>query len=201
MLLFRWLSRLAPAGCCTPWARRWAGWPTLLSPTYRRRFRGQRAPGRATLRRRCARGRGRGRPHGGRDAAPVAAPARPVAPGALGGRGADRGRRWRRAAACVFLTPHLGCFEITAQAYAAALRRAQPITVLYRPARQPWLRELMETARAAPGAGHRADHAGRRAPDDARAAAGRGGRPAARPGAARGHGRVGALLRPRRPTP
>ena len=47
----------------------------------------------------------------------------------------------------VLLTPHLGCFEITAQAYA---QRFGPITVLYRPARKPWLRELIESARARP---------------------------------------------------
>lgn len=45
----------------------------------------------------------------------------------------------------IFLTPHLGCFEITAQAYA---RRFGPITVLYRPARKKWLRELVDSARA-----------------------------------------------------
>lgn len=44
----------------------------------------------------------------------------------------------------VFLTPHLGCFEVTASAYAA---RFGPITVLYRPARKAWLRELVDTAR------------------------------------------------------
>ena len=52
----------------------------------------------------------------------------------------------------VYLTPHMGCFELSAQA--AALRwSAQhgPITVLYRPARQPWLARLMETARNRPG--------------------------------------------------
>ncbi len=47
----------------------------------------------------------------------------------------------------VFLTPHLGCFEVTAQAYA---QRFGPITVLYRPARKPWLRDLVATARARP---------------------------------------------------
>ena len=47
----------------------------------------------------------------------------------------------------VFLTPHLGCFEVTAQAYAD---RFGPMTVLYRPARKPWLRELVATARARP---------------------------------------------------
>lgn len=45
----------------------------------------------------------------------------------------------------VFLTPHLGCFEITAQAYAARFGR---ITVLYRPARKAWLRELVDTVRS-----------------------------------------------------
>ena len=52
----------------------------------------------------------------------------------------------------VYLCPHLGCFELAAQA--AALRwSAQhgPITVLYRPARQPWLARVMETARNRPG--------------------------------------------------
>lgn len=44
----------------------------------------------------------------------------------------------------LFLTPHLGCFEATAQGYAS---RFGPITVLYRPARKPWLRELVDTAR------------------------------------------------------
>lgn len=47
----------------------------------------------------------------------------------------------------VFLTPHLGCFEATAQAYAA---RHGEITVLYRPARKAWLRELVETSRGRP---------------------------------------------------
>ena len=47
----------------------------------------------------------------------------------------------------LFLTPHLGCFEVTAQAYAA---RFGPITVLYRPARKAWLRELVATSRNRP---------------------------------------------------
>lgn len=50
----------------------------------------------------------------------------------------------------LLLTPHLGCFEVAAQAYAERFGSVQPITVLYRPARQPWLRELEETARARP---------------------------------------------------
>ncbi len=50
----------------------------------------------------------------------------------------------------VLLTPHLGSFEVSAQAYAQAFGREQPITVLYRPARKRLLRELEETARARP---------------------------------------------------
>ena len=56
----------------------------------------------------------------------------------------------------LFLTPHLGCFEITAQAYArrygaSGLPGAKPMTVLYRPPRQHWLLELVESARGRPG--------------------------------------------------
>lgn len=47
----------------------------------------------------------------------------------------------------VFLTPHLGCFEITAQSFAHRYGARSPITVLYRPARKPWLRDLVEGAR------------------------------------------------------
>jgi Kdo2-lipid IVA lauroyltransferase/acyltransferase len=50
----------------------------------------------------------------------------------------------------VLLTPHMGSFEVSAQAYAERFGAMQPITVLYRPARQPWLRELEEAARARP---------------------------------------------------
>jgi KDO2-lipid IV(A) lauroyltransferase len=50
----------------------------------------------------------------------------------------------------VLLTPHMGSFEVSAQAYAERFGGRQPITVLYRPARQAWLRELEETARARP---------------------------------------------------
>lgn len=48
----------------------------------------------------------------------------------------------------VFLTPHLGCFEITAPRCAAHFGHNHgPLTVLYRPARQAWLRELLRHAR------------------------------------------------------
>jgi KDO2-lipid IV(A) lauroyltransferase len=51
----------------------------------------------------------------------------------------------------VLLSPHLGCFEIVAQAYAERFGARQPLTALYRPARKAWLRELEETARHRPG--------------------------------------------------
>jgi len=47
----------------------------------------------------------------------------------------------------VFLTPHLGCFEITAQAYAQRFGGLQPVTVMFRPARQEWLNQLIQTVR------------------------------------------------------
>jgi KDO2-lipid IV(A) lauroyltransferase len=50
----------------------------------------------------------------------------------------------------IFLTPHIGSFEITAQAYAQRFGAVQPITVMYRPARYRLLRELEESARARP---------------------------------------------------
>ena len=43
----------------------------------------------------------------------------------------------------VFLTPHLGCFEITPQYYASHA----PITVLYRPPKRAFLQTLIETGR------------------------------------------------------
>ena len=52
----------------------------------------------------------------------------------------------------VFLTPHLGCFEITAQSFASKFGQyGYPITVLFRPPRQPWLRSLVEKSRQRPG--------------------------------------------------
>ena len=51
----------------------------------------------------------------------------------------------------VFLTPHLGCFEIAAQAYAARFGAARPMTVLFRPPRQAWLRDWVNSVRSRPG--------------------------------------------------
>src|SRR3954470_2821633 len=52
-----------------------------------------------------------------------------------------------RGGALVFLTPHMGCFEITAQCAA----RHTAITVLYRPPRLGWLEPLMREGRSRPG--------------------------------------------------
>ena len=52
----------------------------------------------------------------------------------------------------IFLTPHLGCFEITPQAYAARYAAAgRSITVMYRPPRKAWLEPLFARARQRPG--------------------------------------------------
>lgn len=52
---------------------------------------------------------------------------------------------WNDKRGILFLTPHLGCFEITAQYYAAH----QSITVLYRRPKQAWLGPLIEQGRGA----------------------------------------------------
>jgi KDO2-lipid IV(A) lauroyltransferase len=51
----------------------------------------------------------------------------------------------------LILTPHLGSFEVAAHAYAQRFGARQPMTVLYRPARKAWLRQMEEAARARPG--------------------------------------------------
>ena len=58
----------------------------------------------------------------------------------------------------VFLTPHLGCFEVTAQFYANNRASGAPLTVLYRRPRKAWLAPLIE--------GHRARENLRLAPAD-----------------------------------
>lgn len=52
----------------------------------------------------------------------------------------------------LFLTPHMGCFEVTAQALASRFGAVHgPLTVLYRPSRHAGLGEVMEQARNRPG--------------------------------------------------
>lgn len=52
----------------------------------------------------------------------------------------------------IFLTPHLGCFEIVAQALAQRFSAQYgPLTVLYRPARKAWMAQLVANSRDRPG--------------------------------------------------
>lgn len=149
--LFAWLSR-RPL-----WLLHWIGgaigWLTWsLSPTYRHRFQMQVAQAgidAAAARRAVA--------EAGRMAMELPflwlRPAdRPLGP-LLRVEGAELiDAAHARGKGLVLLTPHLGCFEICAQAYAERFApQYGPITVLYRPARQAWLREVMEGSRQRPG--------------------------------------------------
>lgn len=52
----------------------------------------------------------------------------------------------------IFLSPHLGCFEVTAPSAAALFgSRYGPMTVLYRPARQAWLASMLQVSRSRQG--------------------------------------------------
>lgn len=147
--LVRWLSRL-PLHLLHAWGG-WAGWLTYaLSPSYRRRLRENAALAGVTA--------------ADRRAAVAEAGRLVLEMPRLWLQPADRpireSVRWEGAeliearlghpGGLVILTPHMGCFEIAAQAYAERFGARQPLTVLYRPARQAWLREFEETARLRP---------------------------------------------------
>jgi KDO2-lipid IV(A) lauroyltransferase len=149
--LFRWLSRqplwlLHAVGA-------WAGWISYaVSGTYRRRFRANTqgaGVSRAEARRAVA--------EAGRMVLEIPTLWLRPADRPLGNRVRLEGQALVDAAhaqgkGLLLLTPHLGCFEICAQAYAEHFSaRYGPITVLFRPARQAWLREVMEGARTRPG--------------------------------------------------
>ena len=125
------------------------GWLAFAaSPTYRRRFLANAAQagyGFARVRAAVA--------HAGRMVAEAPrlwlSPVLPVCE-IRGGDSVERG--WAAGRGIVFLTPHLGCFELSVQAAAARWSpRHGPITILYRPARQAWLARVMETARSRDG--------------------------------------------------
>ena len=146
--------------------RRLAGWPLprlhalgaplgwlayLGSPSYRRRFRANAAqagvPWREARRAVAAAGRLMMelpplwlRPPGAPLPMPVHWEGEALLRRALaGGRG------------LVLLTPHMGCFEAAGQSYAERYGASlAPMTVLYRPARKPWLRDLVDQARRRP---------------------------------------------------
>ena len=150
VMLFRWLSRwplwlLHAIGGGLGWLS------YLLSPTYRTRFDANAAQ--AGVSRRCAR---QAVAEAGRLVAELPRLwMRPATQSILplirveGAEVVEQARQ--RGRGIVFLTPHMGCFEVTAQAYAECYGGGHPITVLYRPARKAWLRELIDTARARPG--------------------------------------------------
>lgn len=150
LTLVRWLARWPlPFLHALGWGIGWASW--LLSPAYRRRFEANARLGGASAGQR-------------RDA--VAHAGRLVAelpylwlrpyerslvppPQWLGAERVDAALAAGRG--LVLLTPHLGAFEVIAQAYAERWGAQAPMTALYRPARKAWLRELEETARRRPG--------------------------------------------------
>ncbi len=47
----------------------------------------------------------------------------------------------------IILVPHLGCFEVLPQSHATR----RPVTVLFKPPHQPWLRDFIERIRSRPG--------------------------------------------------
>lgn len=132
-----------------PWVHRlgaMAGWVTyMVSPTYRRRLRANLAQAlgampRGVLRAAVA--------EAGRQALELPwvliRPRREVLAQVMDVQGQEWVDRARAAGRGVlFLTPHLGCFEITAQ----YLAQQAPITVLYRPPRKEALRPVIEGGR------------------------------------------------------
>jgi KDO2-lipid IV(A) lauroyltransferase len=150
-LLFRLLAR------CPLWALHalggWLGWLTYwCSPTYRQRFHDNVMQAGIAL----------------ADARPAIAAAgrmvaemprlwlrpsdEPIAPEPVWQGTELVSEALRQKRGLVFLTPHMGSFEITAQAYAERFApEFGPVTVLYRPARKPLLRKLTDESRARPG--------------------------------------------------
>ena len=146
-LLLRWMSRWSLASL-----HRLGGWlgeaTYRLSPTYRRRF--DAAVAQAGVAPEAARGAVR---EAGRMVAELPrlwlGEAAMLVQRCEGSTHVDAALAEGRG--LLILTPHLGCFEVCAQAYAQRWGAQQPITVLYRPARQPWLRELVASSRDRPG--------------------------------------------------
>ncbi|MEH0167134.1 lysophospholipid acyltransferase family protein [Roseateles microcysteis] len=129
-----------------------AGWLTwLLSPTYRRRFAANVAQ--------AGLAPAQGRPaiaSAGRMIAETAwlwlrPPTQPLG-GMLRWDGAELiDQALAQGKGLLILTPHMGCFEVTAQAIAERWGDTHPITVLYRPARKPWMRDVVDASRGRPG--------------------------------------------------
>ena len=144
--LFRFFSRwplwlLHPLGAVLGWV------VFALSPTYRRRFLANSAlAGYSFSQVRAAVA------HAGRMAAelPRLWMGRPTPLQWEGSSCVDSA--YARGRGIVFLTPHLGCFEVTAQGVAQRYSAVHgPLLVLYRPARQQAMAEVLEGARERPG--------------------------------------------------
>ena len=151
LTLFRWLARwplwlLHAAGALLGWLTYWA------SPAYRRRFHANVAQaGVATADARPAVA------HAGRMLMELPflwlRPAGDAIRPRLDWQGeALLTEALRAGKGIVLLTPHMGSFEVTAQACAQSFAAEfGPITVLFRPARKAWVRALMMGARERPG--------------------------------------------------
>lgn len=145
-----WVSRL-PLGL-VHWVGGVLGWLVYaLSPAYRRRLRDNaaRAGVAPALRRQAV-------AQTGRMAAEVPwlwfrASSRPLAPLLTWDGDALIERALARGRGLLLYTPHMGSFEMAARAYGERFGARQPITVLYRPARQRWLARLQTTSREHPG--------------------------------------------------
>ena len=151
LTLFRWFARrplwlLHAVGAALGWITYWA------SPSYRRRFKHNArqagispADARASI------------AAAGRMVAeapmlwlrPAGVPIRPT----VRWEGVDLvAAAHARGRGTLLLTPHMGSFEVTAQAYAERFAATlAPLTVLFRPARKAALRALMDGSRERPG--------------------------------------------------
>ena len=151
LTLFRWLSRW-PLWLLHAFGG-WLGWLSyLLSPSYRRRFQANAAlAGVAPQAARAAVA------EAGRMVAELPylwmRPASASLASQIGWEGREvLDAAYERGHGVVILTPHMGCFEVTAQAIAEHYGATHgPTTVLFRPARKPWLRPLVDTSRTRPG--------------------------------------------------
>jgi KDO2-lipid IV(A) lauroyltransferase len=147
--LLRWLSRRSLRHLHAIGAL--AGWLAyLLSPSYRSRLRANAALAGVSARDRRAAVADAGRLVMELPRLWLRPPERPIADPLRWDGDALLERLLAGSRGLILLTPHMGSFEVSAQAYAERFGARQPLTVLYRPARQAWLRELEEAARARP---------------------------------------------------
>jgi len=130
----------------------WLGWlPYLLSPSYRSRLRQNTATAGLDARQRRAAVAEAGRMVLELPRLWLRPPAQPIEDPLQWDNAELVSELLAQGRGLMLLTPHVGSFEMAAQAYAQRFGAQKPMTAMYRPARQPWLRELEEQARARPG--------------------------------------------------